>query len=441
MDLIEVTEKPLWNQLKELASSSSKLFVKKLSRNDTSWADQSSKHQAGFYIPREIRESGFFPPLHADRPEKPHIFRSPCVSFWPQTGEVKRSNMTHYSNKGPETHFTTIPQEVFRGLNAGSLLIVGKLNAPVADEAYYWFAVLDSGSDESELLETALDLAVDFRAGLFEPGALDNAARFEAEQLAELVGQIEHALRTGTLDRFIADVTTLPSSAELAAKARAEYLALTGEPDLNPFRLAAPGDAIMRISRDIEYTIFRRYELRRRAAEVVRILAGGKGTLADSVVRQFPALDAVFLSASQQRKTRAGRSFEFHIAAVLSDGNIRFSEQAITGGRRPDFVLPDLAMLKRKDRPDSDALVLAAKTTLRDRWKGLHSEALRCRIYLATVDDRVLTPVIDELERDGITLVVPESLKASKDCFYAGHSNAITFKELLSKKLTPNMHR
>jgi hypothetical protein len=289
--------------------------------------------------------------------------------------------------------------------------------------------VLDSESDESELLETALDLSSDFRFGLFEPTALDDAARFAADQLSELIEQIEHALRTGTLDRFIADVTTLPSPAELASKARAEYLAVTGEPDLNPFRLAAPGDAIMRISRDIEYAIFRRYELRRRAAEVVRILADSQRGLADSVVRQFQALDAVFLSASQQRKTRAGRSFEFHIGAVLTEGRIRFEEQAITGGRRPDFVLPDLETLKRKNRLEEEALVVAAKTTLRDRWKGLSSEALRCRVYLATVDDRVMTPVIDELQRDGITLVVPESLKSSKECFYASHPNAIAFSE------------
>ncbi len=415
--------------MKTLASESSRLFIKKLSRNDTSWADDSSKHQAGFYIPREIREAEFFPALVADNPDKPHIFRAHCPSFWPQTGETKPSNLRHYSNKGPEAHFTTIPHDVFRGLNPGSMLVCGKLLDPTPRPARYWFMVLDSESDECELLETALDLASDFRSGLFEPGALDNAARFESDQLAELIAQLEHALFTGTLDRFIEEVITLPSPAELAAKARAEFLTVTGERDLNPFRLAAPGDAIMRISRDIEYAIFRRYELRRRAAEVVRILAGGRSSLVDSVVRQFQALDSVFLSASQQRKTRAGRSFEFHIGAFFADGRIRFEEQAITGGRRPDFILPDLATLKQKSRSENDALVVAAKTTLRDRWKGLSSEALHCRVYLATVDDRVMTPVIEELGRDGITLVVPESLKSSRDCFYADQSNVIAFSQ------------
>src|SRR5690606_12369600 len=100
-------------------------------------------------------------------------------------------------------------------------------------------------------------------------------------------------------------------------------------------------------------------------------------------------IDAVFLSASQQRKTRAGRSFEHHIAAALTAGRIRFVAQAVTGGRRPDFVMPDLAQLKNRRRARGDALVLAAKTTLRERWKQVSSERINCEVFLATVDDRI----------------------------------------------------
>lgn len=52
-----------------------------------------------------------------------------------------------------------------------------------------------------------------------------------------------------------------------------------------------------------------------------------------------------------------------------------------------------------------------------------------------------MTPVIDELARDGITLVVPESLKASKDCFYEEHPNAISFKELLVGRIGVKMRK
>lgn len=435
MDLLNDDDKPLWNQLRQLAAKSTRLFVKKLSRNDTSWADNSGLHQAGFYIPREIRESGFFPPLTASNPDKPHIFRAACPSLWPQTGELKRSNLSHYSNKGPETHFTTIPHEVFRGLNPASLLVCGHLREPVADIANYWFIVLDSDSDESELLETALDLQADFRSGLFDVRALDDSARIEEDQTAELIERIEHALRTGTLERFINEVTTLPSPAELAGIAKAEYLAMTGEPDLNPFRMDRPGDAIMKISRDIEYTIFRRFERKRRAAEVVSVLANNPTGLVGAVVRGFAQLDSIFLSASQQRKTRAGRSFEFHIASVLRDGGIPFEEQTISGSRRPDFILPNLKTLESRARDTNEALVIAAKTTLRDRWKGVNSESLRCTVYLATVDDRVMSPVLSEMKEEGIVLVVPESLKASKETVYGAHANVISLKDFAMTRI------
>ncbi len=67
----------------------------------------------------------------------------------------------------------------------------------------------------------------------------------------------------------------------------------------------------------------RAVELRHRAAEVVKIIAMGNPDLGDfSIVKGFPALDVTFLSASQHRKSRAGRSFEQHIARLLQDGRV-----------------------------------------------------------------------------------------------------------------------
>ena len=201
-------------------------------------------------------------------------------------------------------------------------------------------------------------------------------------------------------------------------------------------RVVCPGDTIKRISRDIEYSIFKRHELRRRASEVVRILVGTSEDIVTAVVKGFPALDAVFLSASQQRKTRAGRSFENHIARTLKDGRIRYEEQAILGGRRPDFVLPDVATLRLGDsRPFLDALVLSAKTTLRERWKQITRERFNSEIFLATVDDRVPQQAIKEMEAEGIVLVVPESLKASKETCYPASSSVISFRQFFDTEI------
>lgn len=427
-------EHSIWPTVEKLAAKSTQLFIKKLSRNDASWAIDSSKHQAGFYIPKEVRESGFFPTLIADNPEKPHIYHSSCVSFWPQTGEIKQSGLRHFSNKGPETHFTTVPREAFSDLSPASWLVSGKLS-DLYHEATHWFVVVDSCSDDAEILETNLDLQADFHFGLFDPDRLAIHAALVAGQADQLIEELNRAMRAGTLEEFVSSASLIPSSDEIAKQARQQFLLMSGEATLDPYQLENPGDVIMRISRDIEYRIFKQHELRRRASEVVAILARNQN-LPAAVVRGFPLLDSVFLSASQQRKTRAGRSFESHLGFVLSAGRILHEEQAVLGGRRPDFVLPSKSTLAlRGKRPYIEALILSAKTTLRERWKQITHERFNCAIFLATVDDRISKQALDEMQQLDICLVVPESLKQSKETFYSGHQNVISFREFFDSEI------
>lgn len=424
---------PLWWKIQSLTGDSEELFVKKLARNDTSWADDPRKHQAGFYIPRTIRESGFFPPLQPDNPQKPHIFHAECAVLWPQTGVVTSSHMRHFSNKGSESHFTGLPKSLFRGLTPASLLLIGRLVRPIAD-AHYWIVVLDSASEEAELLETVLDLEAEFQYGRFEPARFEDFSRLARDETGELIARLQSAITNGTLSELVARYAEIPDPASIAATARDEWLRTNGFDALDPWVIPSPGDAIMEISRDIEFRHYKRHELRRRAAELVALLVD-PGDMVTAVVKQFPEIDRIFLSASQQRKTRAGRSFEHHIAATLKAGRIRFVEQAVTGGRRPDFVMPTLAVLRKRKRAHGDALVMAAKTTLRERWKQVTSEKLNCDVLLATVDDRVAPSSIREMAELGIRLVVPETLKTSEEAHYKGQSNVMSFREFFDKEI------
>ncbi len=433
LDIPAAGGQPLWSSVEDLAARSSSLFVKKLSRNDTSWADDSGKHQAGFYVPREIREARFFPELSPCE-GKEHIHRASVETLWPQTGQFTRSTLSHYTNKGPETHFTIVPRDLFRGLSPASLLVCGRFIRPEAG-ASHWIVILDSAGETSEVLETVLDVPATFRHDLFDPEAIRAHADLVRDEAEILIRLLHDARAAGTLDAIVQRFARLPDPAEIARQAREEWLRARGLTSFDPYQLAAPGDAIMEISRDIEYRIFRRHEVRRRAAEVVRIIAKYPDPVI-AAVRGFPELDAVFLSASQQRKTRAGRSFEHQISAALTAGRIRFEEQAVTGGRRPDFVMPDVRTLKLGTGREWDAaIVVAAKTTLRERWKQVASEGLHCAVFLATVDDRVPRSTIAELADIGITLLVPESLKRSKETDYQT-SSVITFRQFFLHELS-----
>lgn len=424
---------PLWWKIQSLAQQSATLLVKKLSRNDTSWASDAGKHQAGLYIPRPVREAGFFPDLRADNPDKPHILTAEVAVLWPQTGETTLSSIRHYSKKGPETHLTRLPKDLFKGLNPASLLIAGRFLSPVSG-CGWWIVLLDSTDEEAELLETMLDLPVDFHYQLFPAARLAETAQTAQDELEELIDRFRFAIRNGTLAKLASDYAVIPDPASIAAEARQQWLLGKGLTRLDPWEIKAPGDAIMEISREVEYQLYRRHELRRRAAELLSVLSG-TDDIASAVLRNYSRIDAVFLSASQQRKTRAGRSFEHHIAAALTAGGVRFVEQAVTGGRRPDFVMPDLAQLQNRKRAREDALILAAKTTLRERWKQVAMESLNCDVFLATVDDRVAATSIREMAEADIRLVVPESLKASSETYYADESNVMSFREFFDKQI------
>ncbi|OGS98077.1 MAG: EcoRII [Gallionellales bacterium RIFCSPLOWO2_02_FULL_59_110] len=422
-----------WSDIQEWVGKSRQLLIKKLSRNDCGWADGSENgHQNGVYIPHAIRESSFFPQLKNINPNKPHIFESQLKNIWPATGEIKTSNLKHYSNKGPEMHFTGVPKGEFAGLTPASLMIGGILREPV-DDIQHWFMIVDSASEEVELLEAMFDLTADFHYGLFDPA---EALQIQKDETEQLVDELSVALKKGSLAAFIATVSKMPAPEILAAEAQRVFLQQQQLGDLSPYEMPNPGDAIMKISRDIEYSLYKRAERRYRAAEVIRIITSGGTDIVSSVVRGFPDLDATFLSASQHRKSRAGRSFEQHIARLLRDGRIAFEEQAVTGGRRPDFVLPSLVVLKAKKRTFEDAMVLSAKTTLRERWKQVAMEKFNCALFLATVDDRVSATAIDDMSDQGIHLVVPESLKKSKETCYSGKTNVITFREFFDEEIS-----
>ena len=440
---------PEWSEIAAWLARSDRIFVKKLARNDCSWADDpENKHQGGFYIPREIRESGFLPELTNTTTSASHIYESYFSVFWPSSSEICRVRNVHYSNKGTELHLTNVPPDQFSGLSPASTLVFGRLRAPIAldmegvalratrinrrlcpptDPASYWCVVIESTSDEAEIIDTAFSLSSDFHSGLFTPEQINRA--FDEDD--RLIAELSAALREGTLDAYIAH-QHLPRPEQLASQAQAQWLQQHRHATLDPFAIVAPGDAVMRISRDIEYALYKRAELRQRAAQVAGLLLRGQDPVS-ALVRSFGQLDGLFLSAAQTRKSRAGHSFEQHVQRLLIDGHVRHQAQAVLGGRRPDFVLPDVATLNRAQ--DRDTLILSLKTTLRERWKQLGLERPHAPVFLATVDDRVSAEAIADMARNGIVLVVPESLKASKEAVYEKQDQVITFRDFFDQEI------
>ena len=380
---------------------------------------------------RAIIEYNFLPRVSARRSDKPHILDANVQTLWLRSGEIKESRLVHYTNKGSEVQFTGVPKEAFSGLNPASLLVMGRVERDY-DNVDYWCVVLDSQSDDANWIETLYDLGTDFHARVFLTA---NPAAREAQQLSALQTELGAALSSGSLSRFIASAA-MPAPHVLAHLAQEEWKQTYHQQTLDPFKLAEPGDALMQISRDLEFGIFKRFEMRHRAAEVIQLLARQEAQdLASAVVRCFPQLSQIFLSASQVRRSRAGRSFEYHIATMLTDGGIRHQSQTLNGRQRPDFVLPSLERVLAATGIEDEAMILSAKTTLRERWKQVSLEQVKSAFFLATVDDRVSGDAIDAMASEDIVLVVPESLKHSNETAYATRNNVITFRDFFVREI------
>lgn len=422
-----------------------RVLVKKLSNNDRDWARFSNKHQAGVYIPHEQRDGGFFPALEVkvrDDPDADEIRERFFTTIWPQLGnEEKQSRLVHYTSKGQETHLTRLPKDAFAELLPASFLIMGRIER---DGQYgYECLCIDSASEEADLLAEMLDLEPDFLIGVYAPAQLKDQER---ERILDFAEQVISAWLAGQIDIFARDNAAMPVTAELARMAREFYLKNNGIAQINPFEMAAPGDALREISRSIEWDMFRDFQRRERSVDLIRTILGDKPrdvTVAEvirALIDQFQAVDALMLSASQQRKSRAGYSYEHHIEAMLAGGGIPFEKQVIIASRkRPDFILPSLAMFNSTEEHAHPALILSAKTTLRERWKQVEREKGKQELFLTTVDENVAGNAIEDMASFGVYLVIPESLKVSKVSEYEGQKNVLSFKEFCDQVVAPRM--
>jgi hypothetical protein len=428
-----------------LLDRSDRILVKKLSNNDRDWARFKNKHQAGVYIPHEQRDSGFFPALGAkarENPEGDEIRERFFTTIWPQSGfEERQSRLVHYTSKGQETHLTRLPKAQFGDLLPASFFVMGR--AQHKGETVYHCLTIDSGSDEAALLADLLDLGPEFLVGVFDPIRKKEEERDRVLAFAE---QVIAAWLAGTIDVFARDFAAMPPTIALARMAQEAFLKKYGFETINPFAMDHPGDALREISRSIEWDLFRDYQRRERSVELVRIVLGDRpGTFTGSdvirlLIDQLPAIDALMLSASQQRKSRAGYSYEHHIETMLAGGGIPFEKQVIIEAKkRPDFILPSLAFIDSGRPEAATGLILSAKTTLRERWKQVEREKGARALYLTTVDENIAGNAIDDMAAMGIFLVIPESLMKSKETEYAGHGNVLNFRSFCDKVVAPSM--
>ena len=185
--------------------------------------------------------------------------------------------------------------------------------------------------------------------------------------------------------------TLFPSAAEIVQYAF----------DINT-RLAkeAPDQRLLK-RRDLEFRLFRMIEDAHLLPQI------GKGF---SSVEDFVKLAN---SVSNRRKSRGGKSLELHLEKIFEEEEFHhFSTQAVTEGKKkPDFLFPSEEAYHDSICPEEKLRMLAVKTTCKDRWRQILNEAHRIKgCHLFTLQEGVSENQFNEMEAEGVTLVVPKKL-------------------------------
>jgi hypothetical protein len=336
---------------------------------------------------------------------------------------------------------TGLPKAAFADLSPASFIVMEKIGE--GDGLFYRCLTIDSASDAAVMLVDALALEPDFLIDERRPAEY---RKREREKILTFAEQVVAAWLAGTIAAFAIEKTAMPETLAMAGLARDAYLKKHSLGNLNPFEMETPGDALREISRAIEWDLFRDYRLKERAVGLVRIVLGDapKALTASNVIHALvdglPDVDRYMLSAGQQRKARAGVSFEHHIERMLSDGMVPFRKQVVIQARkRPDFVLPSFEHLTNPPTGKDRGLILSAKTTLRERWKQVEREMHGSELFLGTVDENIAANAIEEMASMGINLVVPEQLKKSKETEYDRHKNVLSFKNFFGTVVSKRM--
>ena len=93
-------------------------------------------------------------------------------------------------------------------------------------------------------------------------------------------------------------------------------------------------------------------------------------------------------SVLNRRKSRAGHSLENHLNKIFIDSKIAFNHQAVTeNNNKPDFLFPGKKQYDDSNYPTKKLSMLAAKRTLKDRWRQITKEAERIKFkHLITLE-------------------------------------------------------
>jgi hypothetical protein len=217
-----------------------------------------------------------------------------------------------------------------------------------------------------------------------------------AMYLLDMLGIAIEPRNDDWLDRILAKFgARFPTSAEFGAFARSTL------PDLHP---ADDPDKVLMAWLEQEEILFRTLE-RHLATDTLDALYSDGHVDVDRFIE-------VSLSLHNRRKSRAGKGLENQLIALFDALDVRHTFNPVTENRaRPDFIFPGIDEYRDAGFPALDLTMLGVKTTCKDRWRQVLSEAKRIEDkHLLTLESPISPAQTDEMKDHRIQLVIPRTL-------------------------------
>lgn len=226
-----------------------------------------------------------------------------------------------------------------------------------------------------------------------EDKEVDFAVRFILEELGIEVEEPEADYLDSLLENFAGK---FPTTKEFSLFAR------TTLKDVNAIE---EPDAALMAWMDHEEKLFRRMERQ----IVDQRLRNGFISNDETDVDGFISFS---MSVHQRRKSRAGYALEHHLEEIFRQHKISYSRTAETENKaKPDFLFPGITQYHDINFSPSLLTMLGVKTTCKDRWRQVLSEAERIdKKHLLTLEPGISENQTDEMRSHKLQLVLPLSI-------------------------------
>ncbi len=352
------------------AQASGNALLKFISPNDVGIT---GSHQCGFYLPKE---DGVWQLFSSQPPSKGQFAKQLVTIHWGIEDYQTQSAITWYGQKTRNEYRLTRFGRNFPYLtrdSVGDLLVL----IPTVEGSFRAF-LLDLEEDFDEI-QAALGTRFARHWAIYSNGA----PREETEEEC-----IERKFR-----RFTEGLTSFPAGetfSSIARQAATDCIREFAEYDLD--------GALLRLV-DCEYRLFRMVERALCNAEVVRLF---------SDIDDFLRTAATIMN---RRKSRAGRSLENHVAALLTMSGVPHTIRPAEIDGRPDIVIPSEAAYFDEIWPKERLFIVGVKTTCKDRWRQVLNEGRRIeRKYILTMQPGISEDQLREMRNARVSLVVPQPL-------------------------------